>query len=582
MKFKHLVIMLIAMGMLTLSSCKKEDLFEQPTIEVTGYTLLELPGEFTYLEIDMKLTNNDDREAHIADVEYEVVIEGNTSETMEHDVDQDILIDTPLELTLPLTLKTNDAVQLLAKLDAGEELAYTATGTFHVDDAVLKLFDLPINVTGTATVDAGFEDFYEQPEVTVDEISGTFDDNGTDYTFEFDVTNTVQNMDSRGVTIDEAEYTVYIDGIQSETHVYSSEISIDGNGTISLTLPVTLNLNESEGEALVSAIDDGTVDYSVEGTFHVIWVDGFDNPVDFVLPLYVTGNTTVDLGDFFVQPTVEVTGYTLLELPGEYTQLNIDMTLTNNDTREAFITDVNYQVEIEGIMSETEQEDVSQTLLVGTPLELTLPLTLLTNDAVQLLAILDAGESLNYHAVGTFHVDDPFLELFDFPIDITGTAAVDVGFEDFYEQPETTVNTITGTYTANGYPIPTSYTFNLDVNCSVQNMDTRAVEIDEVEYVVNVEGNTSETHLYTDTYSTNLSIAGSETILLTLPVTLNLNATQGASLISAIANNGGNANYIVEGTFHAVWAEGFDNPVNFFLPLYDEGSADASQIQLAK
>ena len=573
--------MLIAFGMLTISSCKKEDLFEQPTIEVTGYTLLELPGEFTYLEIDMELINNDDREAHIADVVYEVVIEGITSETMEYDVDQDILIDTPLELTLPLTLKTNEAVKLLAKLDAGEELTYTATGTFHVDDPILKLFDLPINVSGTATVDAGFEDFYEQPEVTVDEISGTIEDNGTTFTFEFDVTNTVQNMDPRGAVIDEVEYTVMIGDLESETHLYTTEISIDGNGTVSLTLPVTFNLSGLEGEALAASIDDGTVEYSIEGTFHVIWAEGFANPVDFVLPLYVTGNTSIDLGDFFEQPTIEVTGYELLELPGEYTQLNINMTVTNNDTREAFITDVDYQVEIEGIMSQPEQEDINQTLLVGTPLELTLPLTLLTNDAIQLLILLDAGESLNYHATGTFHVDDAFLELFDFPIDITGTATVEVGFDDFYEQPETTVNTITGTYTVNGYPIPTSYTFNLDVDCSIQNMDTRAVIIDEVEYMVTVEGNLSETHLYSDAYpATTISIAGNETIQLTLPLTLNLSTTQGAALIAAIANNGGYADYIVEGTFHAIDVDG--SVVDFFLPLYDEGGADASQISLAK
>ncbi len=581
MKIKHIVIMLIAFGMLTISSCKKEDLFEQPTIEVTGYTLLELPGEFTYLEIDMELINNDDREAHIADVVYEVVIEGITSETMEYDVDQDILIDTPLELTLPLTLKTNEAVKLLAKLDAGEELTYTATGTFHVDDPILKLFDLPINVSGTATVDAGFEDFYEQPEVTVDEISGTIEDNGTTFTFEFDVTNTVQNMDPRGAVIDEVEYTVMIGDLESETHLYTTEISIDGNGTVSLTLPVTFNLSGLEGEALAASIDDGTVEYSIEGTFHVIWAEGFANPVDFVLPLYVTGNTSIDLGDFFEQPTIEVTGYELLELPGEYTQLNINMTVTNNDTREAFITDVDYQVEIEGIMSQPEQEDINQTLLVGTPLELTLPLTLLTNDAIQLLILLDAGESLNYHATGTFHVDDAFLELFDFPIDITGTATVEVGFDDFYEQPETTVNTITGTYTVNGYPIPTSYTFNLDVDCSIQNMDTRAVIIDEVEYMVTVEGNLSETHLYSDAYpATTISIAGNETIQLTLPLTLNLSTTQGAALIAAIANNGGYADYIVEGTFHAIDVDG--SVVDFFLPLYDEGGADASQISLAK
>ncbi len=575
-KMKDFVILLIVLGTITMSSCRKKDLFEQPSIEVTGYTLLELPGEYTYLEIDMIVTNNDSREAQIKDVEYQVVIEGVTSELEEEVIDKEILVDTPLELTLPITLLTREAIQLLAKLDAGENLNYEVTGVFHVDEPILKLFDLPIDVQGTAFVEAGFEDFYEQPEVTVDDISGTFSDNGTTYTFDFDVTNTIENMDPRSVTIDEVEYIVFIEGIESETHLYSdsysTDVTIAGNGTISLMLPVTLNLNSDEGEALANAIDDGTVDYAVEGIFHAVNVDG--TAVDFFLPLYITGNTTVNLGDFFEQPTIEVTGYTLLELPGEYTYLDIDMIVTNNDTREAYITDVNYQVVIEGVTALPEQEDINQTLLAGTPLELTLPLTLLTNDAIELLTVLDAGEELEYTVTGTFHVDDPILNLFDFPVDITGTATVEVGFEDFYEQPETTVNDISGEYTINGYPVPTSYTFDFDVNCTVENMDTRDVVIDEVEYIVFIEGNESETHWYSDTYSTDISIAGGGTVLLTLPVTLNLSTAEGVALVAALTD--GFADYIIEGTFHVIEVDGVT--ADFLLPLYDTGSVPVTLI----
>jgi len=578
MKIKHLLFLLIALGTITISSCKKDKLFEQPTIEVTGYSLKELPGEFTYLEIDMKITNNDDREAHIKDVEYQVEIEGVISEAEKQTIDKDILTDTPLELTLPLTLVTNEAFKLLAKLDAGEELNYTATGTFHVDDPILKLFDFPIDVSGTADVEAGFEDFYEQPEVTVDSISVTY--SGTDKTgsaFDFNVACTVENMDPRAVTIDEVEYIVYIEGIQSVTHLYSdsysSEFSIAGNGTESLNLPVTLNINSEEGATLAQAIESGTINYSVEGTFHAVKVDG--TTVDFVLPLYVSGDISADIvSNLFQQPTVEVTGYTLLELPGEYTHLEIDMTVTNNDAREAFIKDIEYQVDIEGVISEIEQEDINQTLLTDTPLELSLPLTLLTTDALELLTILDAGEDLDYHVTGTFHVDEPVLNLFDLPIDITGTAAVEVGFEDFYEQPETTVNSINGEYSTSGSPIPTSYTFDLDVNCDVQNMDSRDVIIDEIEYVVYVEGKQSETHWYSDAYPSDLSIAGNGTVSLTLPVLLILNSTQGLQLAQALLD--GYADYVIEGTFHVISVDG--TTTDFLLPLYDEGTVPASVV----
>ncbi|MEA3391669.1 MAG: hypothetical protein U9Q91_01680, partial [Candidatus Marinimicrobia bacterium] len=55
-----------------------------------------------------------------------------------------------------------------------------------------------------------------------------------------------------------------------------------------LTLPVTFNIGISAGAALVAAVADGTASYVVEGTFHVILVDG--TAADFTLPLYITGS----------------------------------------------------------------------------------------------------------------------------------------------------------------------------------------------------------------------------------------------------------------------------------------------------
>jgi len=208
MKTKNLIVILTVLGTISLFSCKNKDLFEQPSIDITGISLQELPGEYTHLNIDMKVTNNDSREAQIADVAYQAVIEGVTSEAMTSDINKEILVGTPLELTLPLTLKTKDAIKLLAKLDAGQKLDYSVTGTFHVDEPVLKRFDLPIDIQGTADVDAGYEDFYKQPDVTVTDLTvSSSGDDASGYTYNFDVTCDVKNNDTKNVSIDEIEYT---------------------------------------------------------------------------------------------------------------------------------------------------------------------------------------------------------------------------------------------------------------------------------------------------------------------------------------------------------------------------------------
>jgi hypothetical protein len=438
------IILLTVLTLFGIWSCNKEKLFEQPTVQVNGFTLKGLPGEYTDLDVDISVINNDKREAKIKDVEYTVVIEGFTAETEQVDVNKMIYTDEPLDLTLPLRLRTKDAVQLLMILDAGQELSYTATGTFHVDEPVKNLFDLPLNVEGTAIVDVGFEDFYEQPEVTVNAIDIVSSEEGSGtVSYTFDVDCTVENMDTRSVLIDEVEYVVTIEGIESTTHLYSdsyaTDLAIPGNGTVDLTLPVTIIMNSDEEAAFNTAVEAGTIDYIVEGTFHAIQIESTSS--DFLLPLYVPGSINV---------------------------------------------------------------------------------------------------------------------------------------ESLFEQPEITVNTITGTYSIVGTPVPTGVNFDLDANSTIQNMDNRSVVIDEVEYVVTIEGVVSNTHWYSDTYSSDLTITGSGSVNLALPVILNLGYANGLTLADGLLD--GTANYIIEGTFHAVEVDGVAVDLN--LPLYDEGSCPATVVEL--
>ncbi len=447
MKTKNLIIILTVFGTISLFSCKNKDLFEQPSIEITGISLQELPDEYTHLNIDMKVTNNDSREAQIADVAYQAVIEGVTSEAMTSDINKEILVGTPLELTLPLTLKTKDAIKLLAKLDAGQKLDYSVTGTFHVDEPVLKRFDLPVDIQGTADVDAGYEDFYKQPDVTVTDLTvSSSGDDASGYTYNFDVTCDVKNNDTKNVSIDEIEYTVTIAGLTSETQLYSDTYSenfvINGGETVSLTLPVTFNnITASQKTDLDNAITSGTVNYSVEGTFHAVEVDG--TVTDFILPLYVTGSISV---------------------------------------------------------------------------------------------------------------------------------------EDMFEQPNITVNSYDGTSTVNNI---NSYTINLNVNTSIENMDARDAIIDEIVYTVTTEGIVSETQYYTQAgalYTGNISIAGNQTIDKILPVTYNLNGSDGLSMANGLSD--GSAAYTIDGTFHVISVNG--STVDLTLPLHDTGTAPVTSFSQTK
>jgi hypothetical protein len=296
----YVLLFLVAVLLLFLS-CDLKNFFEQPTVEVEDFSLRELPGDMTKLDLNVTITNNDHREGNIGNTTYTAVIEGIESEAMEYALNETIPVDTPLQTILPLDITTDGAAYLLSKLENGEELTYQVTGTFHEIDRNL---DLPIDITGTALVEVGYEEYFEQPEVTVNDVTGTYSINGmppSSYTFDLMVNCDVQNMDVHSATIDEVEYIVYLEGVPSDTELYEPDpdIFIDSHGepgdTVNLDLPVVFNTNTSEGATIVAgASDDGKVAYIVEGTFHAM-TELNDEPADFYLPLYVTGETSATI-----------------------------------------------------------------------------------------------------------------------------------------------------------------------------------------------------------------------------------------------------------------------------------------------
>jgi LEA14-like dessication related protein len=548
-------------------------LYSQPLINVTGYSLSELPDQYVKLDIALTVDNTDSRTAVIKSINYQVTVEG--VESWSKGV---MLMETigsePLDLVLPLVFTTRNAFKLLEKLDGGTSLNYVVDGEFHIDDPILSEFDIPINIQGTAYLDVGYEDFYQRPEVTLNDISGDFEkDAQNNYHFDLELSCYVKNLNPNSVHIEDIQYTVNVEGIPSDTHQYSDTgsepFTLPGNGAVNMILPLSLTLNESDGVTLAQAMNSGKIEYDVEG---IVWIDRLNSVVtDFAIPLSLEGTIDSDIiGDLFEQPTIDVLGYRLLELPGDTAHLEIEIMLNNNDTRTAHIYDVEYQAVIDSITALPEHVIIDQTIPEDT-LKLCLPLTLLTDDAIQLLNKLDGGESLTYAVTGTFHIDDPVLKTFDLPIDISGTSQVVVGFESFFNQPEVTVNNMSGNYHINCF---TSYTITYDVNCTVQNLEARAATIDEIEYTVTIEGTKSAKHYYSNAYSSDFEIGASASENLILPVTFNLNIANGAAMVTALSD--GTVEYVIEGTFHVTLVDGTE--ADFTLPLYVTGSVPATMV----
>jgi len=288
--YRLLFILLI---IATLVSCKKEKLFVQPTTEIVGYSLREFPGDSIYLDIDVEITNNDDREVNISEIEYQVVVEGISSSLETVVVDQEFKTDEPLFLTLPLTVATKDALELFGDIETGEELAYNIIGKISFNDPILKLFDMPINMSGTAMVDIGYDEYFEQPEIAISSISADYEFVSlTEYRFNFVLGCMVSNPVPFDVLINEMEYVITLEGIVSEDHRYTEinteNLLLPAEGAKTIDLPISFTLKLEDALPLIENLSDGKVSYGIDGTIYIIEVN--EVPFLYEVPFILEGD----------------------------------------------------------------------------------------------------------------------------------------------------------------------------------------------------------------------------------------------------------------------------------------------------
>ncbi len=293
--------------------CTANQLFQQPSITVIDYELKEPPGEYTYLLMECDIKNNDTHDGDVKKIDYRVTVEGVQSQQMTYSEQFTMGGSQTVRKKLPLTFLTADALPLLLKIGGGSPLNYAATGNI-LADTPLGEQNLDLNVSGSADLEIDLNDFFLQPTITMDETQG------------FQVTvlgspaippfipaspttviikkTDVLNNDTREVLVKKVEYTVTIEGVQSQkmTHTPASAIAVAANGqagdTISIAdLPLTFSYS-----ALVAAVNfavSGTyyVDYTIKGKV-LIEADLGEGPVEFYVPLDTSGTNTI-----FVSPS---------------------------------------------------------------------------------------------------------------------------------------------------------------------------------------------------------------------------------------------------------------------------------------
>ncbi|NPV02024.1 MAG: hypothetical protein HPY53_11650 [Brevinematales bacterium] len=296
------------LSVILLSSCSLDSMFQQPQVTVIDYELVELPGDTTKLLIECDVKNMDSHDGDVKSINYVAVIEGVTSESMTYNTPFTMLGNQTLRMKLPLTLPTADAALLLDKLNAGKSLSYTVTGKFTAD-TFLGTQELKLNISGSAAVDVGIEEFFQQPSVEMNETKGFLVTSigspgvpplvpATPVVIQIKEV-IVSNKDIHGAAVIKMDYTVNIEGVNSEKMSYtpSSPIPIasaqsNGAQIVMSNMSVNFSYTSLLGVVSFTTVKTNHVDYTIIGTVLIEANLGTSN-MQFYLPINTSGSNTL-------------------------------------------------------------------------------------------------------------------------------------------------------------------------------------------------------------------------------------------------------------------------------------------------
>jgi len=296
-------ILLLGMGaiiLLALFSCSPT--FTQPSVTYNSFSLLELPSEYIKLSVNVDVTNLDKRKAEISQVTYTATVEGISSEAMTYATPFTLAKSATTTMDMPLTFTTANALALLRLIENGTNLEYTVTGVFTADTAVGPM-DLILDTGGEAEVVVDINDYFEQPTVTVNTIryatANTTPTLGS--TMDYIINATIKNNAAYAANVTSAVYTVTLEGgLTSSSMTYSNAFAVtaagaSGSEVVRDDMPASFPVSASNAAALVAIANKigQQVQFTVNGTMNLTADIGAGN-MNFVLPLYVTGTTTLE------------------------------------------------------------------------------------------------------------------------------------------------------------------------------------------------------------------------------------------------------------------------------------------------
>lgn len=302
--FSAVLVCLVACVLIFTLSCSMD--FEQATVTYKSFKLDALPGALTQLTVNADVLNNDKRDADITKIVYTVTVEGVASEQMTYETPFTLAGGATNNMDMPLTFKTEDAAALLLVIKKDTDINYSIAGTMYASTPVGEL-ELPLEITGTASVTVDFDEYFKQPTVEVTAmVYGGGEPTITTTKMDFDIIADITNNAPYAAMFKSAKYTVTLDGgAESSVTSYDPEdfsIAKSGEGLATVNrsdLTASFPINSGNLLAMVAVYNkvdsESMMNYTITGTM-ILNADIGGGAADFTLPLFCSGTVSLYSG----------------------------------------------------------------------------------------------------------------------------------------------------------------------------------------------------------------------------------------------------------------------------------------------
>jgi len=241
------------------STLKKLTSIEAPTLSIDDVKISDISLSDLEITFDIEVDNPNAVAINLASYNFDFLIDNNSFIKGNQPLTTEVKSSSKSIVQIPVRFTFKEFYQTFESLRSKDEAGYNLDATIGVDIPVLGLTEVPINKSGTFPIVKAPS--ISASKLTVKNISFSKAD--------LELQLNINNPNSFGVILNNLDYNVVINGLESISGKTSESFEINEKGSSTLTIPVSFNLIQLGTAAYQLLRSNKALDYSLSGSTNI-------------------------------------------------------------------------------------------------------------------------------------------------------------------------------------------------------------------------------------------------------------------------------------------------------------------------